>query len=161
MCLIEHRPRFFSRNYCIRPEAALQERFCPFHRRVFCALSARDITPISFLGQARCFSAPPRRGRYCYHFFLTPKRNGNSKKRASRGRSPLIPPIAPDVVVADCAKLAPSKSAALTRSVAPPLKNTNTSFGLCFCNLSLRTCVVAGMPVKLQYTVQPIVTHRI
>ena len=36
-------------------------------------------------------------------------------------------------------------------SAASPLKNTNTSFGLCFCNLSLRTCMVAGMSVKLQY----------
>ena len=74
------------------------------------------------------------------------------KKRASRGRAPLILPIAHDVVVADCAKLAPSKSAALTRSVAPPLKNTNTSFGLCFCNLSLRTYMVAGKTVKLRYS---------
>ena len=151
MCLIEHRPRFFSRNYCIRPEAALQERFCLLHRRFFPRLQRGILHPFLFSCQARCFSAPPRRGRYCYHFFLTPKRNGNSKKRASRGRSPLIPPIAPDVVVADCAKLAPSKSAALTRSVAPPLKNTNTSFGLCFCNLSLRTYMVAGMSVKLRY----------
>ena len=122
MCLIEYCPRFFSRNYCIRPEAALQERFCLLHRRFFPRLQRGILHPFLFSCQARCFSAPPRRGRYCYHFFLTPKRNGNSKKRASRGRSPLIPPIAPDVVVADCAKLASSKSAALTRSVAPPLQ---------------------------------------
>ena len=100
----------------------------------------------------------------CAHSAASPLKNATTtlgcvfgnimspKKRASRGIFPLdIPPIAHDVVVADCAKLAPSKSAALTRSVAPPLKNTNTAFGLCFCNLSLRTCMVAGMSVKLQY----------
>ena len=130
---------------------------------------ARSATPCyhSFARSRRhklhiaCFAAKRQK---CAHLAASPLKNATTtlgcvfgnimspKKRASRGSAPLILPIAHDVVVADCAKLAPSKSAALTRSVAPPLKNTNTSFGLCFCNLSLRTCVVAGMPVKLQYS---------
>ena len=130
---------------------------------------ARSATPCyhSFARSRRhklhiaCFAAKRQK---CAHLAASPLKNTTAcagscfwkynapKEKGVKGESPLDTPMTHDVVVADCAKLAPSKSAALTRSVAPPLKNTNTSFGLCFCNLSLRTCVVAGMPVKLQYS---------